>query len=868
MSTPRELVIDRVHPIEYTMPLKRPYGTARGVTRASTSFLIRMHATTDAGAVIGIGEAQPRRKLTGDVNTDTAWQFFKDAAASLVGSKLDIGTPNTALSSVRAAMARLQELATANSGATNRQKPFRGCLLGLEVALLDLASRTLNISIAELLGIQRDTVTITVRTLSTQNSKAQFQKKAARQSAIYPMIRVKGKGHTGDDLDLLRLIHEATTSADHARPIWMDLNEGFDVPAAESFIHHLVGDIRTGRLPEVITLEQPVPHGVTGQLPRLQRLADELTASTGIGDIRIMPDESIWDLDDLEQLHSHGGCRAINIKTAKAGGILPSLDLARRAVEINPDTHICIGGMVGTSDITTWSLINLAKALPRLDYITAVPPSNVVERFSSPLTNLSPDSTIHENSPDPGLGARLAYQRLIPYIRRHAWYPALADSSEETRVNTYPVSHLRGFSKTQLDNHVLEREALALGLSTTRLTRLAFVAGDEAGSTVAFSWTKSTASSRVATGITSDKHSTRMLLERAGVPVPQGRRFGSNDTKSAIDYADELGYPVVLKPLRGTGGRGVVTDIQDATELQWAFDALKGTRYERRDVVVEEQVPGDAYRIFVLGNQVLSVCQYRNGAVRGDGTLTVGELLLQKHRMRMRNPHLMNRPIKFDESTEYQLGRLGLDFDSVLGEAEEAVFTLNPNFQQGGETVEVLNEVHPSILDASVQAVKAIPGLAFSGVDFIMPDHTQPLSSQRSGICELNAHPAQTSHEFPLYGDPGHVSLDIVRYAAEQRGLQVSAYPAEELHLALDVRGRVTRSGYLAWFRDHARRFGLAGWIRSSGKRSADAQVSGPTDRVAALVSLAAGGPPGSKVDSVSASHISGPATGEFEVRQ
>lgn len=858
--------ISRVHPIEYQMPLKRPYGTARGVTKASTNFLIRLHAEADEISYTAVGEAQARRGLTGDISTDIAWQFFKYAAGTLVDKELHFKNCAEGLDSVRAVMSEFQTLAQDQSQESNAAKPFRGCLLGLEVALLDLVSRVLNISLSELLEPKRDEVQITVRTLSTQNSSDRLRDRVQKQAQIFPMVRVKGKGLLKSDIDLLHSIHRTNLQANVSKPIWMDLNEGYDPMSARHFIQKIAKSIESKLLPEIVTLEQPVSHLVGTQLSQLQEHADRLTSAQQVGDIRIMPDESIWDIEDLERIHAEGGCRAMNIKTAKAGGILASLDLARRAVELNPHMHLCIGGMVGTSDITTWSLLHLAKAMPRLDYITAVPPSNVQERISQPLSALRDQSSILINSESTGLGAKLAYDKLLPYIKRHVWLPSLEPTQSETTQNQYSTDYLLEFDKIQLDNHLLEAECLRFGLSTLRTSKIAFRASDHENRSIAFSWTKSTASSRTSTAITSDKHSTRLLLSRAGVPMPHGRRFGSRDIDQAIEFADKLGYPVVLKPLRGTGGRGVVIDIENSADLRWAFEALRGDRYENSDVLVEEQIQGASGRAFVVGNEVLSMIHNPHGIVEGDGMLTVGELLLKKHRLRNNNPHLMNRPVKLDEGTQHQLKRQGLDYDSVLPRGATAIYTLNPNPAQGGETADAIEDLHPTFREASVKAVHTIPGLAFGAVDWIIPDHTAPLSDQRAAICEVNAHPSQSGNQFPLYGKPGNISQAIVKLTANQRELSVANEPATELNIRVLIRGRVASKRYSDWFATRARKFGINGNIRSFDDRTVQAILGGPANAVSALASLAIVGPSGSIVESVQTTHIPEVATHEFEI--
>src|SRR5690606_29812525 len=92
--------------------------------------------------------------------------------------------------------------------------------------------------------------------------------------------------------------------------------------------------------------------------------------------LTIVADESLWEADDLRSLQRLGGCGGINIKVAKAGGVLAAWDLAQEAARLDPEARIYLGGMLATSDITSWALKNLAMAVPRLDYFTTSPPSN------------------------------------------------------------------------------------------------------------------------------------------------------------------------------------------------------------------------------------------------------------------------------------------------------------------------------------------------------------------------------------------------------------------------------------------------------------------------------------------------------------
>src|SRR5690349_11271744 len=73
----------------------------------------------------------------------------------------------------------------------------------------------------------------------------------------------------------------------------------------------------------------------------------------------------------------------------------------------------------------------------------------------------------------------------------------------------------------------------------------------------------------IAEAIAQDKHLTRTLLKAAGVPVPEGRPVV--DADDAWRAAQELGGPVVVKPLDGNHGRGVATNLTTREQVIAAY---------------------------------------------------------------------------------------------------------------------------------------------------------------------------------------------------------------------------------------------------------------------------------------------------------
>ncbi|MDG3006397.1 ATP-grasp domain-containing protein [Paludisphaera mucosa] len=98
-----------------------------------------------------------------------------------------------------------------------------------------------------------------------------------------------------------------------------------------------------------------------------------------------------------------------------------------------------------------------------------------------------------------------------------------------------------------------------------------------------------------------DKYLTLSLLERRGLPVPA--TWTGQTATSALEAFDALGGDVVVKPLFGSEGRGLMR--VGHRELAWrCFHALERTGsviYLQRWI----RHPGHDLRLFVLGGRVL-----------------------------------------------------------------------------------------------------------------------------------------------------------------------------------------------------------------------------------------------------------------------
>ncbi|NEE13291.1 ATP-grasp domain-containing protein, partial [Streptomyces sp. SID7499] len=114
-----------------------------------------------------------------------------------------------------------------------------------------------------------------------------------------------------------------------------------------------------------------------------------------------------------------------------------------------------------------------------------------------------------------------------------------------------------------------------------------------------------------------DKDLQRQALAAAGVAVPAFRAV--EGVTEALAAADEIGHPVVLKPVSGSGSTGVrLCRDRDETE-QWARETLCRATDERGNPVparflVEEAVDGPEFSVETFDGAVVAVVAKHLGA--------------------------------------------------------------------------------------------------------------------------------------------------------------------------------------------------------------------------------------------------------------
>lgn len=272
-------------------------------------------------------------------------------------------------------------------------------------------------------------------------------------------------------------------------------------------------------------------------------------------------------------------------------------------------------------------------------------------------------------------------------------------------------------------------------------------------------WTAETdLTSAIGETISRDKDLTKSLLQSCGVPVPEGRIVESPE--DAWEAAEDIGLPVVVKPVDGNHGRGVSTDLKTRTEIEAAYRlAIE----EGSEVIVERFIPGNEHRLLVVGQRVVAVARGETATVVGDGKSTVAELIDRQINSDPRRGATEEYPLNLvllenDAAVRLELERQGYAADSVPEAGTEVLIQRN-----GNVAFDVTDQLHPEVAEVAGLAASVV-GLDIAGIDLVAEDISRPLAEQGGAIVEVNAGPGLLMHLKPANGGPRPVGHAIVEH--------------------------------------------------------------------------------------------------------
>ncbi|MBT5932633.1 MAG: cyanophycin synthetase, partial [Flavobacteriales bacterium] len=301
-------------------------------------------------------------------------------------------------------------------------------------------------------------------------------------------------------------------------------------------------------------------------------------------------------------------------------------------------------------------------------------------------------------------------------------------------------------------------EAVSRDIPFLRLGRNSLIQLGAGVNQMRFQATITCKTSNIAVDIACNKEQTKKMLDDASVPVAKGDIcYDEEDLQETID---DIGYPIVIKPLDGNHGKGASINIDN-----WE-DAVKGLKHAKeysRRVIVEKFITGFDFRVLVINNEVIAAAQRVPAHVIGNGNNTIQELIdiTNEDPRRGYGHENVLTEITIDRSTERLIDNAGYTLTSVLPENETLYLKSTANLSTGGTSVDVTDLMHPENVFIA-ERISRVIGLDICGIDIMASNLTQSLKENGGVILEVNAAPGFRMHLAPSEGLPRNVAAPVI----------------------------------------------------------------------------------------------------------
>ncbi|HPC82623.1 MAG TPA: hypothetical protein P5234_04900 [Thermoanaerobaculaceae bacterium] len=257
------------------------------------------------------------------------------------------------------------------------------------------------------------------------------------------------------------------------------------------------------------------------------------------------------------------------------------------------------------------------------------------------------------------------------------------------------------------------------------------------------------------TEFTMYKDMVKDFLLMCGFPTPAGRSCMREE--QTLREAEGLGFPVVVKPVAGHKGQGVVTGIEDMEGVRKAFHGIVSTAREQGTpfdgAVVEKHIYGSDHRLLAVNGRFAAALQRVPAYVDGNGRDSIEKLIDAENATEARADTARSPlgKIKVDEDLLDFLKQQGRTLATVPAAGERVYLRRVANLSAGGVSINVTDRVHPVNVKL-VEDLASFFSMTCLGIDVLARDISRPWTEGDFGIIEINAGPGVFMHLCPAIG--------------------------------------------------------------------------------------------------------------------
>jgi cyanophycin synthetase len=234
------------------------------------------------------------------------------------------------------------------------------------------------------------------------------------------------------------------------------------------------------------------------------------------------------------------------------------------------------------------------------------------------------------------------------------------------------------------------------------------------------------------------------LLAQEGLPTARYLEFGLDEINKAVAFMESMGVECVVKPAGDTGGGlGVTTGIRKPWHLARAAWAAGR---QGSDLVIEEQIEGDNYRLLYLDGELLDAIVRKPPVVTADGRSTVEQLVQAANQARLTQGYPLSHGIlTFDLDMQRTLAKQGLTLASVPSKGTVVTLKTAINENSAPDNVTVTHLLCDAIIEEGARAARTA-GVRLAGVDIITSNLAVSLREVGGVILEVNSPPGYYWH--------------------------------------------------------------------------------------------------------------------------
>lgn len=318
-ATDQPLRLKRMDLYPAAIPLTQPMKMAGVVIRDAENLFVRIESSD---GTVGWGEAASAPTMTGE----TLWGMA--SAAKLIWDAIkDHDARFRPL-----LISKIQNAVYGNSSAKS----------AVEMALLDLYGKKLNVSVSELLGGRYRDMLEPMWMLGHATPEEDITEARQQHTAGYRFFKLKvGTKSIENDIKSVLDVREALGMD---IKLCADANGGLTASSAARLIEG-TADSR------LFYLEQPLPADAMDAMAVLQ----------GLGIVPIGLDESIHARSDIETFAAHKAAAGVSLKLIKLGGMIETLICAKSAAELG--LSINVAAKVAESSLASAAAAHVGSAI-------------------------------------------------------------------------------------------------------------------------------------------------------------------------------------------------------------------------------------------------------------------------------------------------------------------------------------------------------------------------------------------------------------------------------------------------------------------------------------------------------------------------